>query len=146
MVTVDIAFDRDDGPAEIATRHPDDDIKTFVAAIAVVLRETVAGFEQTVSRITEITVMRPGRADRDLVVALQDFDRLQQEFATLGEVLARLPALSGENAAGEQSGSESDHPVLASISIAGLKDRLSRHLRSMAADLSSSDTSDEVVF
>jgi hypothetical protein len=121
-----------------------DDIKTFVSAIAVVLGETVAGFEQTVSRITDLTTMREGRADRDLVVALQDFDRLQQEFATLSEVLAKLSALSGAGAL--VNGADPAHPVLAMISIAALKDRLARQLRDLTADLSGSDTSEEVIF
>jgi hypothetical protein len=121
-----------------------DDIKTFVSAIAVVLGETVAGFEQTVSRITDLTTMREGRADRDLVVALQDFDRLQQEFATLSEVLAKLSALSGAGAL--VNGADPAHPVLAMISVAALKDRLARQLRDLTADLSGSDTSEEVIF
>lgn len=121
-----------------------DDIKTFVSAIAVVLGETVAGFEQTVSRITDLTTMRERRADRDLVVALQDFDRLQQEFATLSEVLAKLSALSGAGAL--VNGADPAHPVLAMISIAALKDRLARQLRDLTADLSGSDTSEEVIF
>lgn len=121
-----------------------DDIKTFVSAIAVVLGETVAGFEQTVARITDLTTMREGRADRDLVVALQDFDRLQQEFATLSEVLAKLSALSGAGAL--VNGADPAHPVLAMISIAALKDRLARQLRDLTADLSLSETSDEVIF
>ena len=147
MLSVEIACDDEDQPGLAQVARPDDDIKTFVAAIAVVLRETVAGFEQTVSRITDITALRPGGADRDLVVALQDFDRLQQEFATLGDVLARLPGLSGATAEGEQSASDTDHPVLAGISIAGLKERLSRHVRSLALDQAASDdASDEVEF
>lgn len=120
------------------------DIKTFVSAIAVVLGETVAGFEQTVARITDLTTMREGRADRDLVVALQDFDRLQQEFATLSEVLAKLSALSGAGAL--VNGADPAHPVLAMISIAALKDRLARQLRDLTADLSGADTSEEVIF
>jgi hypothetical protein len=121
-----------------------DDIKTFVAAIAVVLGETVAGFEQTVSRITDLTTMREGRADRDLVMALQDFDRLQQEFATLSEVLAKLSALSGAGAL--VNGGDPAHPVLAMISIAALKDRLARQLRDLTAELSVSEAVDEVIF
>ena len=128
------------GPAA----ETNDDIKTFVSAIAVVLGETVAGFEQTVSRITDLTTKREGRADRDLVVALQDFDRLQQEFATLSEVLAKLSALSGAGAL--VNGADPAHPVLAMISIAALKDRLARQLRDLTADLSGSDASEEVIF
>jgi hypothetical protein len=95
-----------------------------------VLHETVAAFELTVSRITEITVTRPGRADRDLVVALQDFDRLQQEFMTLGQVLGKL---SGKSA--PDDGDVGHHEVMADISIADLKARLAHHLMVLTSDL-----------
>ena len=126
---------------------PADEIKTFVAAIAVVLRETVAGFEETVARVTDITLTRTGRTDRELVVALQDFDRLQQEFATLSEVLTKLSAMSpsaGPITADPES--EAGDEVLAVISVADLKDRLGRHLRSLMLDLSASKVSEETVF
>lgn len=108
-----------------------DEIRTFLAAISTVLHETVAAFELTVSRITEITVTRPGRADRDLVVALQDFDRLQQEFATLGQVLGKLSA----KAADAEEGDAGHHEVIADISIADLKERLAHHLMVLTSDL-----------
>lgn len=133
-----------------AMRSAVDDTKTFIAAIAVALRESVAGFEETVSRVTEITAMRPGRADRDLVVALQDFDRLQQEFATLGDILGRISAAPGIDGTAQETAQEnagpSGHPLLDGIAMAGLKARLSFHLRSLTADPSDSDTSDEAEF
>jgi hypothetical protein len=131
-------------PAEPAVRRADDEMKTFVAAIAVALRESVAGFEEAVSRVTEITAMRPGRADRDLVVALQDFDRLQQEFATLGDVLGRISSVAG--AAGESHAGAVGHPLLDGISMAGLKARLSFHLRSLTPEPAYSEGTDEVEF
>lgn len=131
---------RDDQAESSANQSPDE-IRTFVAAVSTVLRETVAAFETTVSRITEITVMQPGRADRDLVVALQDFDRLQQEFQTLGEVLARLSSKS-EDGAGEALG----EVVMEGISIADLRDRLAHQLMILTTDLPDAEQSEDVVF
>lgn len=147
-VPVSVAPDElDVAPAELCARRQDD-IKKFVAAIAVVLRETVAAFEETVSRVTEMTVMkRPEQADRDLVVALQNFDRLQQEFHSLSEVLVKLSAVSGEHALlGEAGPREPGYDVLATIAVADLKHRLSRHLRSLMIDLPAADAPDEAVF
>ena len=144
--SAELAHDPEREPADPAPQRCEDDIKTFVAAIAVVLRESVAGFEETVSRVTEITTIRSGRADRDLVVALQDFDRLQQEFATLGEVLGRISSAASVGIPAVQSADTAGHPLLDGISMAALKARLSYHLRSLTADLSDSDTSDEVEF
>lgn len=145
-VPANVALDQGAAATEAGVSQPDD-IKTVVAAIAVVLRETVAAFEDTVARITEITVTRPGRADRDLVVALQDFDRLQQEFATLSEVLTKLSAMSpmASIMAGAMTGEAGDE-VLSVISVADLKDRLARHMRSLMLDLSASKISEETVF
>ncbi|AXK81966.1 hypothetical protein DW352_16390 [Pseudolabrys taiwanensis] len=125
---------------------PSEDLKTFLAAIAVVLRETVAGFEETVARVTDITIHRQPQADRELVVALQDFDRLQQEFATLSEVLSKLSAITGAAPTAHDTVHDTDHEVLAVISVADLKDRLARHLRSLMLDLSASKVSEETVF
>lgn len=140
---------RDGAIEEAAERPPrsaDDDTRTFIAAIAVALRESVAGFEETVSRVTEITAMRTGRADRDLVVALQDFDRLQQEFATLGDILGRISGAPGITGAAPAHVNATGHPLLDGIAMAALKARLSFHLRSLTADPADSDTSDEAEF
>ncbi|MFN3656049.1 MAG: hypothetical protein ACK4UO_02195 [Pseudolabrys sp.] len=136
-----------DAPDEALSRRHDD-VKKFMAAIAVVLRETVTAFEDTVARVTEMTVMkRPDQADRELVVALQNFDRLQQEFHSLSEVLVRLSALPGEHALlGEAGPREPGYDVLATVAVADLKQRLSRHLRTLLVDLPAGDASDEAVF
>lgn len=100
-----------------------DDVRRLIAAMAIVLRETVAAFEDTVARITEMTVLRHGgNADRDLVVALQEFDKLQQEFATVSDILLRLSAPPHEE------GLPSSAELLPAIAIAGLRDRLARQL------------------
>ena len=70
-----------------------------------------------------MTVMRrPDQADRELVVALQNFDRLQQEFHSLSEVLVRLSSVTGEHALlGEAGPREPGYDVLATIAVADLK-------------------------
>lgn len=129
-----------------AARTPTEDLKTFIAAISVVMRETLSRFEHTVADITDLTVPKQGeKPDKDLVVALQAFDRLQQEFAGLSEVLQRLSAVVGSpkllNAAGLD---EPGDDVLATVSVADLKDRLQRHIRGIMIDLS--EYSDERIF
>ena len=133
--------------AELPPRQSVDDIGTFLAAMAKVLHETIARFEGTVGRITEIAVVRSGRTDRDLVVALQEFDRLQQEFVTLGEILTRVAATpSGAWAGGAGADQLGHEAIIAAISIAELKGRLLRHLNGDKIDLGTLDTSEEVVF
>lgn len=116
-----------------------DEAGAMVAAIAAVLQQTVASLDRTVSRITEMTVLGGSRVDHELIIALQDFDLLQQEFATLGEVLAQLPG-------GMAPGSAAGHPLLASIPIAGLKERLSRKLDELLTGTQEVDGQDEAEF
>jgi hypothetical protein len=92
------------------------------------LLDNVLRLEETVGRVTGL-VMGSGRPDRELIVALQSFDRLKQEFEALGDALTRyaeatnaLP-LAGEERA--QLGQE----VIAAITLAELKDRLMLHLQ-----------------
>ncbi|MEJ2624112.1 MAG: hypothetical protein P8Z80_06100 [Pseudolabrys sp.] len=117
-------------PDERSLPRSPDEIQTFLAAISTVLHETVAAFELTVSHITEIAMSRHGRTDRELVVALQDFDRLQQEFATLGQLLAKLSVKAEPGHPETKYG----HEAIANISLADLKGRLAHHLMMLTSD------------
>ncbi|HZD91026.1 MAG TPA: hypothetical protein VE224_13070 [Pseudolabrys sp.] len=117
-------------PERSPPRSPDE-IQTFLAAISTVLHETVAAFELTVSRITEIAVSRHGRPDRELVVALQDFDRLQQEFATLGQILGKMSVKVEPGHPEAKHG----HEAIADVSLADLKDRLAHQLMVLTSEL-----------
>ena len=55
---------------------------------AALLLDNVLRLEETVGRVTDL-VMGSGRPDRELVVTLQSFDRLKQEFEALGDALTR---------------------------------------------------------
>lgn len=137
----------DDDVAAERPAAPADDMGAFLAAVAILQRETVSRFEETVCRLTSLATMGAGRSDRDLIMTLQDFDRLQQEFAALGDVLARFGiAMDGLTTNGEVS-ERLDRDVIAGISINDLKERLLRHYRS---DTTDSDASmvilDEAVF
>jgi hypothetical protein len=117
-----------------------DDLRRLIAAMAICLRETVASFEDTVTRITEMTVLRHGRnADRELVVALQEFDKLQQEFATLSDILLRLSAPPEERL-------PSSAELIPAIAIAGLRDRMARRLADGEEDLELSPRPGDVEF
>jgi hypothetical protein len=122
------------------------EIATFLAATATVLRETVVQFEKTTSRITEGVLARPGHADRELIVTLQDFDRLQQEFATLAEVLTHAASKSSASWLRAEGGGHPAEDAIARISIADLKERLMRRLGVSMMELTLAPTGDEVVF
>jgi hypothetical protein len=121
------------------------ELATFLVATATVLRETITHFEKTTARITE-SVMRPGQVNTDLIVTLQDFDRLHQEFTALAEVLARVATKTGESWLRAKGGGHPVEDVIATISIGDLKERLMRCLGPSMMNLSSAPEFEEVVF
>ena len=136
---------------ESQTAGPDrgvtDETATFLAAVARVLRETVGRLEATVDRVTEMAALRSGQVDREVVMTLQDFDRLQQEFAAIATVLEQLADKPGETQPPTAAQGSSINDAIAGISIADLKERLLRHLGSSMDDLFALPAaSDEVVF
>jgi hypothetical protein len=98
----------------------------FLEATAKVLHETVQQFEQTVGRITDQVMNRSSDTDRNLIVALQDFDRLQQQFSGLGNVILHLA--SAPKGAWSQDGEHPGWRAISEISISNLRDQFMRHL------------------
>lgn len=143
-VRVESTADSEEGPAAGGRRVGD--IGDLLAAIAVSCRESVARFEDAVGRITDIIVRQSGGNDRNLVMALQNFDRLQQEFATLGEVVARISAAHPDGSAEGSSVDSFCRNVIASVTIAELQERLSYHFRSRVEDPDQLDDSEDVEF
>ncbi len=118
------------------------DVGRFLAITAAALRETAERLDATVDRISAKTATQSGRADRDMVMALQNFDRLQQEFAAIADVLGK----AAEKVRGNWATTGGGHPadeVLAAISMTEVKERFLR-LLSVTDWLAS--TSDEAVF
>ncbi|MGH6674133.1 MAG: hypothetical protein ACRECV_19470 [Xanthobacteraceae bacterium] len=122
------------------------EIAAFLTAVAAVLREAVVRFEETTARITERVAGHPAR-DRELVVTLQDFDRLQQEFVALAEVLGRSAAKSRDSWSRTPGDRHPAEDAIAAVSIADIKERLLRQLTFLSTlDLSIVPTGDEAVF
>jgi hypothetical protein len=137
-----IAVDQEDGATE--TSAAGDDTGAFLAAVATLQRETVRSFEDTVGRLTGLAMSGAGRNDRELIMTLQDFDRIQQEFAALGDMLARFGMAMQEPTVGSGLSDRLDRHVIAGISIHDLKERLLRYYRGEPSELE--PTPDEAVF
>lgn len=105
-----------------------DEFATFLAAAGTVLRETLTRFERTSARISQRVTTEPRLADRALVVMLQDFDRLQQEFAMVVQVLICAAEKSGASWLRRDGGGHPAEDAIAKVSIAELKERLQRLL------------------
>jgi hypothetical protein len=133
-------------PASDQGQSSFDEIATFLVAVGTVLREAIVRFEETTARITENVTARADRTDRDLVVMLQDFDRLQQQFVTLAELLIRAAAKSPDSWSRCDGGGHPAEDAVEAISLADVKSRLMRHLNYALIDLSLAPTGDEAVY
>jgi hypothetical protein len=96
----------------VTVEESENDVGAFLAVFAALLLDNVLRLEETVGRVTDL-VMGLGRPDREMIVTLQSFDRLKQEFEALG----------GEERA------QLEQNVIAAITVADLKDRLLRRLQ-----------------
>lgn len=102
-------------------------------------------FEDTTARITENVMTRPTQADRDLIVNLQDFDRLQQEFLAFAEVLTQAAGKSGESWLRGEGGGHPAEEAISGISVGDLKERLMRRLNVSMVTLAPS-AGDEAIY
>lgn len=111
-----------------------DNVGAFLAVFAALLLDNVLRLEETVGRVTDL-IMSSGRPDRELVVTLQSFDRLKQEFEALGDALTRYAestnAIPPDGDERVQLGEE----VIGAITVADLKDRLLYRLKDQLPDL-----------
>jgi hypothetical protein len=103
------------------------DVGAFLGTMATLLRETVTRFEQTTDRVSDMVIAHTGRAGPDLVVAMQDFDRLQQEFSALVEVLSRMESATAGPWPSHLAVTDLEHELLHTIKVADLRKRLAQH-------------------
>jgi hypothetical protein len=131
----------------VTVQDSGDDVGAFLSVFAALLLDNVLHLEDVSGRVTDL-VMSTGRPDRDLIVALQAFDRLKQEFEALGDALTRYAkSINAASFAGEER-VQLGRDVISKITIADLKDRLLRRLDgdlpTMAAPHISEDIAAEV--
>jgi hypothetical protein len=123
------------------------EVSTFLIATASALRDAVTRFEKTTSGISEYVASRPNEANRDLIVTLQDFDRLNQEFVALAEILTLAASKSSESWRRAEGGVHPAEDAISTVTISELKERLMRHLGITMIDLTMLvPTGEEVVF
>jgi hypothetical protein len=103
------------------------DLGAFLGTLATLLRETIGRFEQTTDRVSEMVIGHTGRAGPDLVRAIQDFDRLQQELGAVGDVLSRLEISTAGQWPGNPSVSDLKAELLSCVKLADVQKRLALH-------------------
>jgi hypothetical protein len=119
-----LGIEPDVQPADTAA--PDgalSEIAALLGVLATLFLDNVRELEDTVARVTDI-VTRDGRPDRELIVTLQSFDRLKQEFEALSGALARYADSTNLlPAAGDGPRVPFGRDVIHDITLADLKER-----------------------
>ena len=119
------------------------DVGAFLAVFAALLLDNVLSLEETVGRVTDL-VMALGKPDREMIVTLQSFDRLKQEFEALGDALTRYAEATNVTPMDGEERAQLEQNVIAAITVADLKDRLLRRLQDDLPDVVAPPISDVV--
>jgi hypothetical protein len=111
------------GKAVVSGQVSSNDVGSFLAVFAALLLDNVLRLDETVGRVTDL-VIGSGRPDKELVVTLQSFDRLKQEFEALGDALTRYAGATNSIPPEGEERAQLGQEVIAEITLAELKDRL----------------------
>jgi hypothetical protein len=112
----------------VTVQESANDVGAFLAVFAALLLDNVLRLDETVGQVTDL-VMGSGKPDRELIVTLQSFDRLKQEFEALGDALTRYAEATNATPLGGEERAQLEQNVIAAITVADLKDRLLRRLQ-----------------
>jgi hypothetical protein len=107
-------------------------LRTVLAALASILRDSTGRFEATSDRIAQLVVARETGTGVDIIVALQEFDRLRQDFDAIESILSGCA-----QAIDRPVGTEAGHPLrdaIAEVPVVDFKNRLARRLAWVAQD------------
>ena len=116
------------GEATVTEPVSSNDVGSFLAVFAALLLDNVLRLEETVGRVTDM-VIASGRPDNDLIVELQSFDRLKQEFEALGDALTRYAESTNSVPLAGEERAQLGQEVIGAITLAELKDRLLSRLQ-----------------
>ena len=91
-------------------------------AVNTVLHETLDRFEQASGKVTQTVLTRGNPGDYELIEALQNFDRIHQEFSAIKSMITRCASAT---APGSVAGEVSCGPeAVADITLTDIKQRL----------------------
>jgi hypothetical protein len=125
---------------------PDHPLPKVLAALASILRDSTGRFEETSDRIAQLVVARGTGTGVDIIVALQEFDRLRQDFDAIEGILAGCARAIERSTTNEPGRPLRD--VIAEVPIVDFKNRLARRLSwvSQEADTPEAAFVEEAIF
>jgi hypothetical protein len=112
----------DDGNTTMTTKESANDAGALLSVVAALLLDNVSSLDKTVGEVTDLVVGN-GQPSREMIVTLQSFDRLKQEFEALGQALERYAEVAGKSESGNLALDVVEERVVAEITVADLRDR-----------------------
>jgi hypothetical protein len=113
------------------------ELHRLLKVLSTLFLDNVHHLEETVSQVTDL-ITRNGLPDKELIVALQSFDRLKQEFEALGGALAHYADAAKGPLTGEAL-AQFGRQVIGTIALADLRMRLLDKLQPTAPSIALSD-------
>jgi hypothetical protein len=134
-----VPADRDgDARALAGALDADLPLPKLLAAVASILRDSTGRFEETSDRIAQLVVARETtNSGVDIIVALQEFDRLRQDFDAIESILAGCAKVI-ERPVGPET-AQPFREVVAEIPVVEFKTRLARRLAWVSRGINSDD-------
>ena len=131
--------DRDLDASQALDAASDDlSLAKLLAAVASILRDSTGRFEETSDRIAQL-VVSPEKAGAgvDIIVALQEFDRLRQDFHAIETILAGCARVIERPPTPQAAQPLRD--VVAEVPVVDFKNRLARRLAWVAREIDTAD-------
>jgi hypothetical protein len=134
-----VPADRDaDARALAGALDADLPLPKLLAAVASILRDSTGRFEETSDRIAQLVVARETtNSGVDIIVALQEFDRLRQDFDAIESILAGCAKVIERPAVPEAA--QPFREVVAEVPVVEFKTRLARRLAWVSRGINSDD-------
>jgi hypothetical protein len=126
----------------MTNRESANETGAFLAVFAALLLDNVVRLEDTVGRVTDL-VIGDGHPSREMIVTLQSFDRLKQEFEALGDALTRYTEVTNKSELNDDELAQLERRVISGITVADLKDRLLSRLQDDMPDVIPPQISDQ---
>jgi hypothetical protein len=111
----------------VTPEESNNDVGAFLAVFAALLLDNVLRLDETVGRVTDFVMA--SKPSRELIVTLQSFDRLKQEFEALGDALTRYAEATNSVPLSTEARSQLEQNIIEGITVADLKDRLLNRLQ-----------------
>ena len=116
----------------------------LLSAVSTVLHETLDRFENASGKVTQTVLTRGNPADHELIQALQNFDRIHQEFSAIKHMITHCATASAEGRLADHSQWGQD--AVDGITLTDVKQRLLACLSDTAPEPIAEPVGEEAVF